>query len=88
MTPEPDRRPNRWTLRLALASASVGATFVVAEVAVRATMPEGRLLSPTAIDTFADRAAREATMIQADDELGHAPVLGGEWYDEHGVLRS
>jgi hypothetical protein len=27
-------------------------------------------------------------MIQADDELGHAPVLGGEWYDEHGVLRS
>jgi hypothetical protein len=88
VTPEPDRRPNRWTLRLALASASVGATFVVAEVAVRATMPEGRLLSPTAIDTFADRAAREATMIQADDELGHAPVLGGEWYDEHGVLRS
>ena len=88
MTPEPDRRSNRWTLRLALASASVGATFVVAEAAVRATMPEGRLLSPTAIETFSDRAVREATMIQADDELGHAPVLGGEWYDEHGALRS
>ena len=74
-------------MRIALALASVGMTALLAEFAVRAVMPAGRLLSPTAIEVFAERAARESTMISADDELGHAPVLGGPWYDERGALR-
>ena len=81
-------RSNRWSMRIALALASVGMTVLLAEFAVRAVMPAGRLLSPTAIEVFAERAAREATMIRADDELGHAPVLGGPWYDERGALRT
>ncbi len=81
-------RSNRWSMRIALALASVGMTALLAEFAVRAVMPAGRLLSPTAIEVFAERAAREATMIRADDELGHAPVLGGPWYDERGALRT
>jgi hypothetical protein len=75
-------------MRIALALASVGMTALLAEFTVRAVMPEGRLLSPTAVEIFAERAAREATMIRADDELGHAPVLGGPWYDERGALRT
>jgi hypothetical protein len=75
-------------MRIALALASVGMTALLAEFAVRAVMPAGRLLSPTAIEVFAERAARESTMISADDELGHAPVLGGPWYDERGALRT
>jgi hypothetical protein len=45
-------------MRIALALASVGMTALLAEFAVRAVMPAGRLLSPTAIEVFAERAAR------------------------------
>jgi hypothetical protein len=80
-------RRRRLVALTTLAASSLAATALLAEFAVRAAMPAGRLLSPDAIDLFAERAAREATMIRPDDELGHAPVPGGEWYDEHGVLR-
>ncbi len=83
----PSTRRRRWPALAALAATSLAATALLAEFAVRAMMPAGRLLSPTAIETFAERAAREASMIQPDDDLGHAPVLGGPFYDEHGVLR-
>ncbi|MFN9334296.1 MAG: hypothetical protein ACK6D1_17040, partial [Planctomycetota bacterium] len=73
--------------RLLLAVVAIVAALLAAEAAVRALMPPGVLLSPTAIATFAARAASERDMIQADDELGHAPVLGGRVYDEHGLLR-
>ena len=88
MTSAPTRKRIGWKTRTALLLGSLGGSVLLAEFAVRATMPPGRLLSPTAIETFAERAAREATMIRPDEELGHAPVLGGEWYDEHGALRS
>lgn len=87
MTPPPGRRPSL-RAKLLLAAAAVVGTALLAEFAVRALMPKGRLLSPTAIATFAARAATERTMITADDELGHAPVLGGPVYDEHGLLRA
>lgn len=70
-----------------LAAGAAAATVLAAEFGVRALMPAGRLLSPTAIEVFAARAASEATMIRADPGLGHVPVLGGPVYDEHGLLR-
>lgn len=87
MTSAPTRKRIGWKTRTALLLGSLGGSVLLAEFGIRATMPAGRLLSPTAIETFAERAAREATMIQPDQELGHAPVLGGPWYDEYGVLR-
>ena len=61
--------------------------LLTAEFGVRFLMPAGRLLSPTAIDTFYERAQTESTMIAAHPLLGHAPVLGGEYYDRFGLLR-
>jgi len=81
------RRPSLRAKLLLIAGAVVG-TVLLAEFAVRALMPPGRLLSPTAVAVFAARAEVERTMITADDELGHAPVLGGPVYDEHGLLRA
>lgn len=86
--PAPSGRRPSLRAKLLLAAAAVVGTALLAEFAVRALMPPGRLLSPTAIATFAARAANERTMITADDQLGHAPVLGGPVYDEHGLLRA
>jgi hypothetical protein len=86
--PKPERRRRGLRHKLLLAVATFTVTGLGAEFAVRLLMPAGRLLSPTAIDTFAARAEVERTMIRPDDELGHAPVLGGEWYDEFGLLRT
>jgi hypothetical protein len=88
MPSSPDRRRPPLRARRLLAAVAVAVAILVAELAVRALMPRGALLSPTAIETFAARAAAERDMIQADDELGHAPVLGGRVYDEHGLLRA
>lgn len=85
--PSTDRPRRSVRTRLLLAVVAIVAALLAAEAAVRALMPPGVLLSPTAIATFAARAAAERDMIQADDELGHAPVLGGRVYDEHGLLR-
>ena len=74
-------------MKLLFAAAAFGFAVLVAEFGVRALMPAGRLLSPTAIETFHERARVEASMIQADLELGHVPVLDGEHYDRFGLLR-
>jgi hypothetical protein len=81
------RRPGL-AAKLLLVGGAVAVTALLAEFAVRALMSKGRLLSPTAVATFAARAEAEQGMIRADDELGHAPVLGGPVYDEHGLLRT
>lgn len=87
MPPAATSKPLRLLPKFAMALAvAVGAT-VCAEFVVRAAMPRGRLLSPTAIQEFRLRAEREASMIRPDQALGHAPVLGGPVYDEHGLLR-
>lgn len=86
--PAPSGRRPSLRAKLLLAAGAVAGTILLAEFAVRALMPPGRLLSPTAIATFAARAESERSMITADDELGHAPVLGGPVYDEHGLLRA
>ncbi|MGC6486000.1 MAG: hypothetical protein ACON4Z_00005 [Planctomycetota bacterium] len=82
----PTRRPTLRT-KLLFAAAAFGLAVLAAEAGVRLLMPPGRLLSPTAIATFHERAVVEASMIQADPELGHAPVLDGEHYDRFGLLR-
>ena len=74
-------------MKLLFAAAAFGFAVLVAEFGVRALMPAGRLLSPAAIETFHERARVEASMIQADLELGHVPVLDGEHYDRFGLLR-
>ncbi|MCA8948143.1 MAG: hypothetical protein KDE27_01495 [Planctomycetes bacterium] len=81
------RRPLRLRTKLLLGLATAVFAILAAEFGVRALMPAGRVLSPTAIETFYDRARTEAEMIRADPELGHVPVLGGPVYDEHGLLR-
>ena len=52
-------------MKLLFAAAAFGFAVLVAEFGVRALMPAGRLLSPTAIETFHERARVEASMIQA-----------------------
>lgn len=82
----PRRTPPLRT-KLLFAAAMFAAAVLVAEASVRVLMPAGRLLSPTAIETFHHRAQVEAAMIQADPEFGHVPVLDGECYDRFGLLR-
>ncbi|MCR9244013.1 MAG: hypothetical protein NXI31_03205 [bacterium] len=87
MSAKPGRSPLRLRTRLLFAAIAFAFAVVVAEFAVRALMPAGRLLSPTAVELFHERARSEADMIQADPELGHVPVLGGKVYDKFGLLR-
>jgi hypothetical protein len=87
MTPAVSRKPRRLLEKLALGAAVGAITLLLAEFAVRALMPPGRLLSPTAVLEFRLRAEQEAGMIRPDPALGHAPVLGGPVYDDFGLLR-
>ena len=80
---KPRRTPPLRT-KLLFAAAMFAVAVLVAEASVRVLMPAGRLLSPTAIETFHHRAQVEAAMIQADPEFGHVPVLDGECYDRFG----
>jgi len=82
-----NRRQLRVRTKIALAVVAFAGAVLVAEFAVRALMPAGRLLSPTAVEVFHARAEEEAKMIRADFELGHVPVLGGPVYDKFGLLR-
>ncbi|MBL8753756.1 MAG: hypothetical protein JNK15_10690, partial [Planctomycetes bacterium] len=86
--PKPERRRPGLRTKLLLAIATTAATVLLAELGARVLIPAGRLLSPTAIDTFLARAEVEQSMIRPDAELGHAPVLEGSWYDAFGLLHT
>lgn len=84
MTP---RRPRSLRAKVIFATIVFGLALFAAEALVRLLMPADRLLSPTAIQVFRERARVEASMIRADPQMGHVPVLGGPHYDRFGLLR-
>ncbi len=73
--------------KLVLCAAFAAVSLLFAEAALRLLMPRGVLLSPTAIEVFAERAKVESEMLRADPEFGHVPVLDGKAYDRFGLLR-
>ena len=54
-----NRRQLRVRTKIALAVVAFAGAVLVAEFAVRALMPAGRLLSPTAVEVFHARAEEE-----------------------------
>ena len=59
-----------------------------AEGLVRGFVPRDRFLSWDQLDTRLKTATLAEGILQVDSLLGHKPVLGGEDYDEYGILRT